>query len=43
MGLDTYASRSPDEIVLTEDDIQVHADAKITLCGGRGLGLVGGY
>lgn len=34
MGLDTYASRSSDKIVLTEDDIQAFADAQITLCGG---------
>ena len=34
MGLDTYASRSPDEIVLTEEDLQAFADAQITLCGG---------
>ena len=34
MGLDNYASRSPDEIVLTEDDFQAFADANIELCGG---------
>jgi hypothetical protein len=34
MGLDTYASRSPDDIILTEEDIQAFADAYIELCGG---------
>lgn len=34
MGLDTYASRSPDDIVLTEDDLKAFADANIELCGG---------
>ena len=34
MGLDTYASRSPDDIELTEEDLQAFADANINLCGG---------
>ena len=34
MGLDTYASRSPDEIVLTDEDLQAFAHANIALCGG---------
>lgn len=34
MGLDTYASRSPDEIVLTDEDFQAFADANIELCCG---------
>ena len=34
MGLDNYASRSPDDIELTEEDIQAFADAQIELCGG---------
>jgi len=34
VGLDTYASRSPDDIELTEDDIKAFNDAHIELCGG---------
>ena len=34
MGLDTYASRSPDDIELTEEDIQAFEEADIFLCGG---------
>jgi len=34
MGLDTFASRSPEDIVLTEKDIQAFLDADIELCGG---------
>ena len=43
MGLDTYASRSPDEIVLTEEDLQAFADAQITLCGGLFSGVDGSF
>jgi len=34
MGLDTFASRSPDDIELTPEDIQAFEDADIYLCGG---------
>lgn len=34
MGLDTYASRSPDDVVLTEDDERAFLNAGIELCGG---------
>lgn len=34
MGLDNFASRSPDDIELTEEDLQAFADAHIQLCGG---------
>lgn len=34
MGLDTFASRSQDDIVLTAEDLQAFADANINLCGG---------
>ena len=34
MGLDTFASRSADDIVLTEEDLQAFAEADINLCGG---------
>jgi hypothetical protein len=43
MGLDTYASRSPDEIVLTEEDLQAFADAQIELCGGIFSGDAGSF
>ena len=34
MGLDTFASRSPDDIELTEEDLQAFQAANISLCGG---------
>jgi hypothetical protein len=34
MGLDNYASRSPDDIELTAEDEQAFAEATIELCGG---------
>jgi hypothetical protein len=43
MGLDTYASRSPDDIELTEEDIQAFQEADITLCGGLFSGNDGSF
>ena len=34
MGLDTFAAHTPDDIELTEADIQAFKDADITLCWG---------
>ena len=34
MGLDTYASRSPDDVSLTAEDIAAFNAAGIDLCGG---------
>ncbi len=34
MGIDTFASRSPDDIVLTEEDRNAFGKANIELCGG---------
>ena len=34
MGLDTYASHRPDDIELTEEDLQAFREANISLCGG---------
>jgi hypothetical protein len=34
MGLDTFASRSPDHIELTDEDIKSFEEAGIKLCGG---------
>lgn len=34
MGLDTFASRSPDDIKLTDEDLQAFREANIELCGG---------
>ena len=34
MGLDTFAAHSPDDIDLTEEDIQAFRDAEITLVWG---------
>ncbi len=34
MGLDTFASRSSEDILLTDEDIQAFKDADISLCGG---------
>lgn len=43
MGLDTYASRSQDDIVLTGDDVQAFAEAQIELCGGIFSGEEGSF
>ena len=43
MGLDNYASRSQDDIVLTRDDVQAFADAHIELCGGIFSGEEGSF
>lgn len=34
MGLDNFASRVPDDLILTEDDLKAFEDASIDLCGG---------
>ncbi len=34
MGLDNFASREPDDLVLTEDDEKAFEGAGIELCGG---------
>ncbi len=34
MGLDIFASRSPDDIELSDEDLQAFAEANIELCGG---------
>ena len=34
MGLDTFAAHTPDDIELTEEDIQAFRNAEITLCWG---------
>lgn len=34
MGLDTFAAHTPDDIDLTEEDIQAFKNANISLCGG---------
>ena len=34
MGLDIFASRSPDDIELSDEDLQAFAGANIELCGG---------
>lgn len=34
MGLDTFASRSEDDIELTDEDLQAFREANIELCGG---------
>jgi len=43
MGLDTFASRSPEDISLSEDDIQAFTDADIFLCGGIFSGEGGSF
>lgn len=43
MGLDTYASASPDDILLSEADCQAFADAGIQLCGGIFSGGEGSF
>lgn len=42
MGLDTYASRSPGEVVLTPEDEEAFAEAAVELCGGIMSGDGGG-
>lgn len=34
MGLDTFASRSPEDIELTDEDLKAFSEANIELCGG---------
>lgn len=34
MGLDNYASRNPEEIELSEEDVRAFEEAGIDLCGG---------
>ena len=34
MGLDTFASHAPEDIELTEEDLQAFQEANISLCGG---------
>jgi len=43
MGLDTFASQSPDDIILSEDDVQAFSDADIHLCGGVFSGSDGSF
>ncbi|MEA3327836.1 MAG: hypothetical protein U9R53_11120 [Chloroflexota bacterium] len=43
MGLDTFASRSPEDIVLSKEDIQAFTDAEISLCGGLFSGYGGSF
>ena len=39
MGLDTYASRSPNDVALTAEDRQAFEEAAIELCGGFWSGV----
>jgi hypothetical protein len=39
MGLDTYASRSPDDVELTAEDQEAFEQAAIELCGGFWSGV----
>ena len=34
MGLDTFAAHTPEDIELTEEDLQAFEEANIALCGG---------
>jgi len=43
MGLDTFASRSSEDIKLSEEDIQAFNDAEISLCGGLFSGDGGSF
>jgi hypothetical protein len=43
MGLDTFATRSPNDIVLSPQDIQAFAEADIQLCGGIFSGDAGSF
>ncbi len=43
MGLDTYASRSPGDRVLTAEDEQAFEDASIELCGGSSVATKGRF
>jgi hypothetical protein len=43
VGLDTYASRAPADVSLTEEDEQAFEDAQIELCGGMYSGDGGSF
>lgn len=43
MGLDVYASNTPDEIALTPEQAQAFEDADISLCGGIFSGSGGSF
>jgi hypothetical protein len=43
MGLDTYASRSSDDVMLTEEDERAFFNAGIELCGGLFSGNDGSF
>jgi len=43
MGLDTYASRSQDDLELSDEDIEAFEDARIELCGGIFSGEGGSF
>ena len=43
MGLDTYASNSPDDVVLSPEDEQAFLEAEINLCGGMYSGGEGSF
>jgi hypothetical protein len=43
MGLDTYASRSRDDILLSDEDLLAFAEADISLCGGIFSGNDGSF
>ena len=43
MGLDSYASRSAGDVVLTDDDVAAFAAADIELCGGLYSGDGGSF
>lgn len=34
MGLDTFASRTPDDVVLSDEDVAAFREARVDLCGG---------
>ena len=43
MGLDTYASKSQDDLELSAEDIEAFEDARIELCGGIFSGEGGSF
>ena len=43
MGLDTFASLSPEDIILSAEDIQAFNEAEISLCGGLFSGEGGSF
>ena len=43
MGLDTFASQSSEDIILSDEDLQAFNDAAITLCGGLFSGEGGSF